>query len=84
MLELIKRSFSLIFAWKSECLNGKNPFRSKTLWANFFGICAWAAGKWFGVQINAGDILILLAVVNFALRMITKEPVGFYEDKKTV
>ena len=82
MISLIKQAFSLLFAYKSECANGKNPFRSKTMWANFLGIVAGILSKYAGIELSAGDILILLAVVNMGLRMITKEPVGFYEEKK--
>ena len=52
------------------------------MWANFLGIVAGILSKYAGIELSAGDILILLAVVNMGLRMITKEPVGFYEEKK--
>lgn len=81
MMSLFKQLFNFAFAWRTMRLNGKNPFFSKTMWANFFGICAWASSKYLGVEINAGDVLVLLAVVNMGLRMITKKPVGFYEEK---
>lgn len=81
MFDLVKRAFNLMFAYKSECVNGKKPWRSKQLWANAIAMVAAVLSRYAGVELSAEDSLIVLAMVNVVLRMVTKEPVGFYEEK---
>lgn len=82
MFDLIKKAFNLLFAYKSECVAGKKPWRSKQIWANAIAIVAAVLSRYAGIELSAEDSLIVLAMVNVILRMITKEPVGFYEDKQ--
>ncbi len=81
MFGLIKRAFSVLFAYKSECEKGKQAWRSRTIWANVIAICAAILGKYAGIELSAEDSLIVLAMVNVVLRLITKNPTGFYEDE---
>lgn len=80
MLKLLKQLASVVFAWKQIEMKGKNPFRSKTVWANVIAVAAGLLSDHFGVTLAAGEQLVILAVVNIALRLITKQPVGFYEE----
>lgn len=76
---MIAKIINLIFAYKTECLKGKNPLFSKTMWVNIVALLVWASSKYLNVEISAEDSLAILAVINMILRMITKKSVGFYE-----
>ena len=76
---MFTKLINLIFAYKTECLGGKNPLFSKTLWVNVVALIVWASSKYLNVELSAEDSLAILAVINMILRMITKKPVGFYE-----
>jgi len=61
-------------------MNGKKWYASKTLWTNLVGLAAVALSA-MGYSVlddpatQAQVVAGVLAVVNFALRLVTKEPV---------
>ena len=79
MFSLIKQAFNVMFAYKQECTTGKPAWRSKTVWANAIAMIAAVLSRYAGVELSAEDSLIILAMVNVVLRLITKEPTGFIE-----
>ena len=57
----------------------KKPWRSKTLWANLLvGVLA-VSGLREKLSIGADQVLMILSVVNMALRLVTKDKVGLVE-----
>ena len=51
-------------------------YKSKTLWTNLIAIAGIIA---FGKEFDATIVATVLVVVNFVLRLITKEPVVWSE-----
>lgn len=53
----------------------KTWYTSKTLWANVIGIGVIAVQSQYGYVVDAGTQVTLLALINIALRKITKEEI---------
>lgn len=49
----------------------KNPFKSKTLWANLVATAAFFISKQFGIEISAETIISVMAILNGVLRFST-------------
>lgn len=81
MLSALKRVWDLLVTYRSETTAGKAAWRSKTIWANALALLAALLSRYGGVELSSEDGLALLAVVNLVLRLISREPVGFYQDK---
>jgi uncharacterized membrane protein len=54
---------------------GKSILTSKTLWTNVLAIAALVAQNALGIELTAETQVSILAAVNVALRLVTKEPV---------
>lgn len=57
----------------TACL-GKSWYRSKVLWVNVLAVLAMLAEEYLKTGLSAEDQVSILAVVNIALRVITREP----------
>ncbi len=80
MWSTVKNLLNLVFAYKNEEVKGKKPWQSKTIWVNVLSIVALLTSQYANIEISAQDQVIILSVINIILRMITKQPTGFYED----
>jgi len=79
MLSTLKKVISALFSIKAATGEfGKSWYRSKTLWANVLAIIGVVLAKYAGVELPAEVVTSILAVINFVLRLITKESTGFY------
>lgn len=61
-------------------MNTKAWWRSKTLWVNVVAGAALLAQTQFGFVLSPEVQGAILTVVNLALRLITKEPVGLRDE----
>ena len=57
----------------------KKPWKSKTLWANLLVGLLAVSGLREKLSIGADQVLMILSVVNMALRLVTKDKVGLVE-----
>jgi len=81
MIELITRIWKALTSMRDARGNlGKSWFRSKTLWVNIVAVIGVVTASYLGVTMDADSSVGILATVNFILRLITTEPVGFIED----
>lgn len=53
----------------------KNPFLSKTLWANFI-VAGLAFFPGVAEKFSADQVMMFMGVLNMILRMVTKEQIG--------
>ena len=81
MFALIKNGFNILFAWKQASGDGKNPLKSKTIWAMILSWSALVFAKYAGVEIGPEEQTAIIAFIGVVMRLISKDPVGFYEDK---
>ena len=58
-------------------MNAKSIFASKTLWTNLV-LLVGAVGAYFQGQSDLNTMLAIVApaILNFALRLVTKQPIG--------
>ena len=82
MFALIKNAFNILFAWKQTSGEGKKPWKSNTIWAMAISWAALAASKYAGVEIGPEEQTAIIAFIGVVMRLISKDPVGFYEDKR--
>ena len=81
MWELLSKLWKTLTSMKDAKGNlGKSWFRSKTLWINIVAVIAVLFGQYVGIDMTGEENVAFLGVVNFILRLITSEPVGFIED----
>ena len=59
---------------------GKEWYKSKTLWVNFIGFVCILVQTKYGFIISAEYQAIVLTMLNYILRLITKSPTGFIEE----
>lgn len=64
-------------------MNKKAWWRSKTLWVNVVAGLALLLQSQFGFVLDGELQGAILAMVNLALRLITKEPLGMSDDHPT-
>jgi hypothetical protein len=83
MFDPIKKTFELLFAYKSGCQDGKKPWRSKTIWTNALAVVVVVLAKYADIQFSSEDVGIFLSAVNIVLRLMTKSPTGFYEARSS-
>jgi len=55
---------------------GKPIWRSKTIWVNAVSLIALLSSKYIGVELSSEEQVSILTVINFILRLITKEETG--------
>lgn len=55
----------------------KKWYKSKTLWTNIIAVGAIIIESEYGYPITAETQLIVLGLVNFVLRLVTKEEIQF-------
>lgn len=79
-MRALRAIIGMAFAWRSEELKGKSPLRSKTVWALLISYVATLIAKYSGVEITPDQQSACIVVVGIAMRLISKGPVGFYED----
>jgi uncharacterized membrane protein len=60
---------------------GKKVYLSKTLWVNLIALVALLAQSFAGFVIDLEAQAAILAAVNVALRLVTKEPVTWSDDE---
>ena len=81
MLALIQKVFSTLFSMRdAKGKLGKSWMRSKTLWINVIAVFGIVASKYLGIEMTEDVAVSALAVINFILRLITTEPVGFVDE----
>lgn len=81
MISLITKLCNIIFAWKQECLDGKNPLLSKTIWSLILTWVTLILSKNFGFELSSEEQVTIIMFIGIILRFITKQPIGFYEEK---
>jgi len=81
MIELLTKVWKALTSMRDAKGNlGKSWFRSKTLWINIIAVIGVVTANYLGVQMDADSSVGILATVNFILRLITSEPVGFIDS----
>ena len=80
MIDLIKKTFNLLFSYKTEMVKGKKPWKSKQIWANIFAIIGIIGAKYADINLTPEDVGYFLGSINVLVRLISKGSVGFYED----
>ncbi len=76
MLKWFTRLIKLFSAYDdAQEKYGKKWYKSKTLWVNAIALLSLFLNEKLGVPVSEQEQLAILAVVNIALRVITKEPV---------
>lgn len=81
MLKLVNKALKALFSMRDAKGNlGKSWIRSKTLWVNIVAIVAVITAEYLGTEMPEDVTVGALAVINFVLRLITTEPVGFIDD----
>ena len=80
MWQVVRKAIAILYEVSSyEKGQGKSVWRSKTLWVNSIALITLLGSKYMGFEISAEDQLAILGVVNIALRLISKDEVGFIE-----
>lgn len=82
MIKLISNFFNIVFKWKDEENKGKNPLYSKTIWVLLVSWLALILSKYAGIELSASDQTTILTFIGIIMRFITKQPIGFVEDKE--
>jgi len=77
--DLFKRAFEILFAYDNEQINGKNPLKSKTIWALIVSTAAVLSSQYVGIDLNGEEQTMIVAGIGILMRLITKSPVGFFE-----
>ena len=81
MLNLVQKVFATLFSMRdAKGTLGKSWVRSKTLWVNILAVIAIVVSKYLGVEVPEDVTVGALAVINFILRLITSEAVGFIDN----
>ena len=57
-------------------IESKKWYQSRTLWTNIIAVFAVPIAVKFGIEITAEDSVAILALINLALRVITKQPLS--------
>jgi hypothetical protein len=70
-----------VMAWKREETTGKSPLRSRTIWSLIVTWLGLLLGKYFGVSLGAEEQTAIVVVTGILMRLVTKQPVGFWEDE---
>jgi hypothetical protein len=81
MFGLIKSFFNLVFAYKQQESDGKKPWQSKTFWTLLVAWVGLILSKYAGITLSAEEQTTIIGVLALFLRLISKDSVGFYEDK---
>ena len=55
----------------------KKPWKSKTLYINIVAIIAMFLESQLGYELDAETQVVILAVINLVLRLITQEPISW-------
>lgn len=80
MPALISKVMKIIFLWKKVCGEGKNPFRSKTIWTLILSATALLVSGNCGITIDPEWQVFIMAALGIAMRFISTNPIGFWED----
>jgi len=78
--DLFKRAFEILFAYDQEQASGKSPLRSKTIWTMVIATAAVLSSKYVGIELSAEEQTMIVAGIGIVMRLVTKSPVGFYEN----
>ena len=80
MLELLNKAWKVLVAKRDAEGNlGKSWWRSKTLGLNAVVLVGAIVFHFTGIEMDGEVVAGFLAVLNYALRLITKDPVGFID-----
>ena len=83
MLSALNRLWKLFVSMRdAQGRLGKAFYRSKMLSVNAVAFVAAIGLHFAGVEMDGEAVLGFMAVINYALRLVTKEPVGFIDDTK--
>ena len=78
---MLQKAFRAVFAYTNVWLEGKSPLRSKTIWAFLVSWAAMYVARKTGMTLTPDQQASILVGIGIVMRMITKQPVGFYEDE---
>jgi len=76
----LQNAAKAVLAWKPEELAGKSPLRSRTVWVLIVAWLACLCSQYLGLTLSAEEQTAIVVLVGIALRLVTKQPVGFWED----
>ncbi len=54
----------------------KKWYHSKTLWANTIALGGTVLNQMYGIELTPEEVAGVFAVLNFVLRIVTKQPIG--------
>ncbi len=80
-VDMINKLLKIFLLWKKEELFGKNPLLSRTIWVNVIAILGTVLFSYTGIILTPEMQVGILALVNIALRFISKKPIGLWENK---
>ena len=81
MFALLKNAINVVFAYKNQESSGKKPWRSKTFWTLLVAWVGLLLSSYAGITLTAEEQTTILGAIALFMRLISKDPVGFYEDK---
>ena len=84
MIEILRKFFNIVFAYKTEVVEGKNPLKCKTFYVNLIALIGVILAKYLDFNLSSEETAAILVVINGFLRLISKGSVGFYRDPSNV
>ena len=54
----------------------KKWLHSRTLWANFIALAGTVLNQMYGIELTPEEVAGAFAVLNFVMRVVTKQPIG--------
>jgi len=61
---------------------GKTILKSKTFWVNLLTLAGMISSQYFGIELSPELVASILVVINFILRLVTKEPIVWKKEDK--